>query len=46
MFDPLTDKTVYDYINYDFTPQCARTDSFTNAYQTDTVSQRASNYIE
>ncbi|KAG2448680.1 hypothetical protein HYH02_006037 [Chlamydomonas schloesseri] len=46
MFDPLTDKTVYDYINYDFTPQCARTDSFTNAYQTDTVTERAGNYID
>ncbi|GLI59401.1 hypothetical protein VaNZ11_001283 [Volvox africanus] len=46
MFDPLTDKSVYDYINYDFTPQCARLDSFRNAYQTDTISDRALGYID
>ncbi|EFJ48854.1 hypothetical protein VOLCADRAFT_90537 [Volvox carteri f. nagariensis] len=46
MFDPLTDKSVYDYINYDFVPQCARMDSFRNAYQTDTISTRALGYID
>ncbi|GFR52237.1 hypothetical protein Agub_g14771, partial [Astrephomene gubernaculifera] len=46
MFDPLTDKSVYDYVNYDFMPQCARLDSFRDAYQTDTIAERAMGYID
>ncbi|KXZ51604.1 hypothetical protein GPECTOR_12g568 [Gonium pectorale] len=46
MFDPLTDKSVYDYVNYDFMPQCAKLDTFRNAYQTDTITERSVNYID
>ncbi|GLC42652.1 hypothetical protein PLESTB_001123900 [Pleodorina starrii] len=46
MFDPLSDKSVYDYVNFDFLPQCAKTDSYSKSYQTDVVAQRAMGYID
>jgi N-acetylglucosamine-6-sulfatase len=46
MFDPLSDKTVYDYVDFDFLPNCAKTDAFRSSYQTDVMSTRATNYIE
>lgn len=46
MFDPLTDKTVYDYTDFDFLPNCAKTDTYRDNYQTDIMSTRATDYIE
>lgn len=46
VFDPLTDATVYQYINFDFLPQCARLDSYRNSYQTDIIRDRSLGYIK
>ncbi|KAG2494095.1 hypothetical protein HYH03_007734 [Edaphochlamys debaryana] len=45
LFDPLTDATVYQYVNFDFMPQCQRLDRFRGAYQTDVLADRAAAYI-